>query len=91
MKILNLKFDRTEMKSALNYDPKNAQNFDNGVFWVKHISILSFLTFVLTECFARFRLLTLLWKQQSKRDPFLFAIFSRLITIRYADSTTSFT
>lgn len=23
-----------EMMSALNYDPKNAQNFDNGVFWV---------------------------------------------------------
>ena len=24
----------SEMQTALNYDPKNAKNFDNGVFWV---------------------------------------------------------
>ena len=26
-----------DMMKALSYDPKNAQNFDNGVFWVIHI------------------------------------------------------
>ena len=26
-----------EMQTALNYDPKNAKNFDNGVFWVSHL------------------------------------------------------
>ena len=45
MVILNLKFDHAEMKSALNYDPKNAQNFDNGVFWVGLLSILFFSNF----------------------------------------------
>ena len=28
-----------EMRSALNYDPKSAQNFDNGVFWVSASSV----------------------------------------------------
>jgi calpain-7 len=29
-----------EMQKALNYDPKNAKNFDNGVFWVSPIYIM---------------------------------------------------
>lgn len=31
-----------EMRSALNYDPKDAQNFDNGVFWIDYDSLCKF-------------------------------------------------
>ena len=30
------------MKSALKYDPKDAQNFDNGVFWIDYDSLCQF-------------------------------------------------
>ncbi|OTF78253.1 hypothetical protein BLA29_012635 [Euroglyphus maynei] len=32
----------TEMKKALNYDPNNAKNFDNGVFWIDIDSLFKF-------------------------------------------------
>ena len=31
-----------ELKSALSYDPKNARNFDNGVFWIDFDSLIKF-------------------------------------------------
>ena len=31
-----------KMKSALKYDPKDAQNFDNGVFWIDYDSLCQF-------------------------------------------------
>lgn len=31
-----------EMQKALNYDPKNASNFDNGVFWIDYESLINF-------------------------------------------------
>ncbi len=31
-----------EMQKALNYDPKNASNFDNGVFWIDFDSLCNF-------------------------------------------------
>ena len=31
-----------EMKKALNYDPKSAQQFDNGVFWIDYESLCRF-------------------------------------------------
>ncbi len=31
-----------EMKRLLNYDPNNAQMFDNGVFWIDYDSICKF-------------------------------------------------
>lgn len=31
-----------EMQHALNYDPKLASNFDNGIFWIDYTSILNF-------------------------------------------------
>lgn len=32
----------SELKAELNYDPKNAQMFDNGVFWIDYDSICQF-------------------------------------------------
>ena len=31
-----------EMQKALNYDPKSAKNFDNGVFWIDYESLCRF-------------------------------------------------
>ena len=31
-----------ELKTALNYDPTNARNFDNGVFWIDYDSLCKF-------------------------------------------------
>ena len=31
-----------KMKAALKYDPKDAQNFDNGVFWIDYDSMCEF-------------------------------------------------
>ena len=31
-----------DMQKALNYDPKNAKNFDNGVFWIDYDSLCNF-------------------------------------------------
>ncbi|TRY75656.1 hypothetical protein TCAL_00504 [Tigriopus californicus] len=31
-----------KLKKALNYDPLNAQNFDNGVFWIDYDSLCKF-------------------------------------------------
>ena len=31
-----------KMKAALKYDPKDAQNFDNGVFWIDYDSLCQF-------------------------------------------------
>ena len=31
-----------EMKKALNYEPKNAQQIDNGVFWIDYDSFCQF-------------------------------------------------
>ena len=39
---LDVKHWTPEMQKALNYDPKSAKNFDNGVFWIDYDSLCNF-------------------------------------------------